>query len=195
MVAMYSADEIRTRLAGVLDPDGAFPDRPGERVAAVLVPVVTTGDPRIVFTLRTGTLSRHAGEISFPGGLADPGETPVATALRETDEELGLPPDEVEVLGTLGTFHTRVLGTVIVPVVGLLASEPEFRPNAAEIERVLLQPVAGLSGMGRESEFTWEGQTFPTYVFDTPGQVIWGATARILRGFLDALESPAIRPG
>ena len=179
MVAMYSADEIRKRLGSVLDPDGAFPDLPSERVAAVLVPVVTSGDPRIVFTLRTGTLSRHAGEISFPGGLADPGETPVATALRET----------------LGTFHTRVLGTVIVPVVGLLASEPEFRPNAAEIERVLLQPVAGLSGLGRESEFTWEGQTFPTYVFDTPGRVIWGATARILRGFLDALESPAIRPG
>ena len=60
---------------------------------------------------------------------------------------------------------------------------------------MLVQPVAGLSGLGRESEFTWEGQTFPTYVFDTPGQVIWGATARILRGFLDALESPAVRPG
>jgi 8-oxo-dGTP pyrophosphatase MutT (NUDIX family) len=195
MVEMYSADKIRTRLAGVLDPDGAFPDRPGEREAAVLVPVVTTGDPRIVFTLRTGTLSRHAGEISFPGGLADPGETPAVTALRETEEELGLPADQVEVLGTLGTFHTRVMGTVIVPVVGLLAAEPEFRPNPAEIERVLVQPVAGLSGLGRESEFTWEGQTFPTYVFDTPGQVIWGATARILRGFLDALESPAVRPG
>jgi 8-oxo-dGTP pyrophosphatase MutT (NUDIX family) len=195
MVAMYSAAEIRTRLVGVVDPGGAFPDRPGERVAAVLVPVITSGDPRIVFTLRTGTLSRHAGEISFPGGLADPGETPAATALRETEEELGLPRDQVEVLGTLGTFHTRALGTLIVPVVGLLASEPEFHPNAAEIERVLVQPVAGLSGLGRESEFTWEGQTFPTYVFDTPGQVIWGATARILRGFLDALESPAVYPG
>jgi 8-oxo-dGTP pyrophosphatase MutT (NUDIX family) len=192
---MYSADDIRTRLAGVLDPAGAFPEAPDERVAAVLVPVITGGDARIVFTLRTDTLSRHAGEISFPGGLADPGETPAATALRETEEELGLPSDQVEVLGTLGTFHTRVLGTLIVPVVGLLASEPEFHPNAAEIERVLVQPVAGLSDLGRESEFTWEGQTFPTYVFDTPGQLIWGATARILRGFLDALESPTVHPG
>jgi hypothetical protein len=115
--------------------------------------------------------------------------------LRETEEELGLPSDQVEVLGTMRTFHTRVLGTVIVPVVGLLAGEPEFRPNAAEIELVLLQPVAGLSGLGRESEFAWEGRTYPTYVFDTPGHVIWGATAHILRGFLDALESPAAQVG
>jgi 8-oxo-dGTP pyrophosphatase MutT (NUDIX family) len=192
---MYSADEIRTRLAGVLDPSGAFPDVPGERAAAVLVPVITGGEPRVVFTRRTDTLSRHAGEISFPGGLADPGETPVTTALRETQEELGLPAEAVEVLGTFGTFHTRVLGTVIVPVVGLLASEPEFRPNAAEIERVMVEPLASLGPLGRESEFEWEGRTYPTYVFDTPGQVIWGATARILRGFLDALESPAARTG
>ena len=64
---MYSADEIRTRLAGVLDPAGAYPESPGERVAAVLVPVITDGAARVVFTRRTDTLSRHAGEISFPG--------------------------------------------------------------------------------------------------------------------------------
>jgi 8-oxo-dGTP pyrophosphatase MutT (NUDIX family) len=161
----------------------------------VLVPVITTAETRIVFTRRTDTLSRHAGEISFPGGLADPGETPVATALRETQEELGLAPGVVEVLGTFGAFHTRVLGTLIVPVVGLLAAEPVFTPNAAEIERVLIEPLASLDPLGRESEFEWEGRTYPTYVFDTPGQVIWGATARILRGFLDALESPAARAG
>jgi 8-oxo-dGTP pyrophosphatase MutT (NUDIX family) len=192
---MYSADEIRSRLAGVLDPAGTYPESPGERVAAVLVPVITDGEARIVFTRRTDTLSRHAGEISFPGGLADPDESPTGTALRETQEELGLSPDLVEVLGTFGTFHTRVLGTLIVPVVGLLASEPAFRPNAAEIERVLIEPLAALGPLGHESEWEWEGRTFPTYVFDTPGQVIWGATARILRGFLDALESPAARTG
>ena len=190
---MYSADEIRSRLAGALDPAGAYPESTGERVAAVLVPVITDGEARIVFTRRTDTLSRHAGEISFPGGLADPGETPTITALRETEEELGVAAGLVEVLGTFGTFHTRVLGTVIVPVVGLLASEPVFRPNAAEIERVLIQPLAALGSLGHESDWEWEGRRFPTYVFDTPGQVIWGATARILRGFLDALESPAAR--
>src|SRR5262245_32173141 len=185
---MYSADEIRTRLAGVLDTDGAFPAATGERLAAVLVPVITDGETRVVFTRRPDTLSRHAGEISFPGGLADAGETPVVTALRETEEELGVTSDLIEVLGTFGTFHTRVLGTVIVPVVGLLAAEPAFRPNPAEIDRVLIEPLAALDTLGHESEFEWEGRTFPTYVFDTPGQVIWGATARILRGFLDALE-------
>jgi 8-oxo-dGTP pyrophosphatase MutT (NUDIX family) len=192
---MYSADEIRSRLTGVLDPAGGYPDARDERIAAVLVPVITDGEPRIVFTRRTDTLSRHAGEISFPGGLADPGETPTVTALRETEEELGIAADLVEVLGTFGTFHTRVLGTVIVPVVGLLASEPAFRPNAAEIQRVLIESLASLGPLGHESQWEWEGRTFPTYVFDTPGQVIWGATARILRGFLDALESPAARAG
>jgi 8-oxo-dGTP pyrophosphatase MutT (NUDIX family) len=192
---MYSADEIRARLAGSVDRAGAYPDVGDERVAAVLVPVITGGETRIVFTRRTDTLSRHAGEISFPGGLADPGETPPVTALRETEEELGLPADTVDVLGTFGAFHTRVLGTLIVPVVGLLAAEPVFTPNPDEIERVLIEPLASLDPLGHESEFTWEGRTYPTYVFDTPGQVIWGATARILRGFLDALESPAARAG
>ena len=144
MVAMYSADEIRTRLAGVLDPDGAFPNRPGERVAAVLVPVVTTGDPRIVFTLRTGTLSRHAGEISFPGGLADPGESPAEAALRETREELGIPGEGVELLGALPSVPTHVSRILIVPFVGLLHLDPRLTPNADEIAAVLEFPLARL---------------------------------------------------
>jgi len=191
---MYSAAEIRERLSGALDSRDEFPRGTRDRLAAVLVPLVTDGETRVILTKRTSTLSRHAGEVSFPGGLADPGEGPTTTALREADEELGLPGGAVEVLGALGAVHTRVLGTLIVPVVGLLAEEPALRPNAAEIERVLTPPLAGLAVLGRETTFTWEGETFPTYVFDTPGDAVWGATARILRGLLDHLESPA-RPG
>jgi len=192
---MYSAEQIRERLAGALDSRDAFPDDSSDRMAAVLVPLVTDGETRVVLTKRTATLSRHAGEVSFPGGLADPGEGPRATALRESREELGLPPGSVEVLGALQSVHTRVLGTLIVPVVGLLATEPAFRPSPAEIERVLVLPLAGLAALGREATFTWEGDTFPTYVFDTPGDVVWGATARILRGLIDTLESPAAGRG
>jgi len=188
---MYSAAEIRERLSGALDARDEFPSQTPDRLAAVLVPLVTDGETRVILTKRTETLSRHAGEVSFPGGLADPGEGPRTTALRETQEELGLAAGAVEVLGTLGAVHTRVLGTLIVPVVGLLAEEPVLHPNAAEIDRVLTLPLAGLAGIGRETMFTWEGETFPTYVFDTPGDVVWGATARILRGLLDTLESPA----
>jgi len=192
---MYSAEQIRERLAGALDSRDAFPDDSPDRMAAVLVPLVTDGETRVVLTKRTATLSRHAGEVSFPGGLADPGEGPRATALRESREELGLPPAAVEVLGALESVHTRVLGTLIVPVVGLLATEPAFRPSPAEIDRVLVLPLAGLAALGRETTFRWEGETLPTYVFDTPGEVVWGATARILRGLIDTLESPVAGRG
>jgi 8-oxo-dGTP pyrophosphatase MutT (NUDIX family) len=188
---MYSAAQIRERLSDALDSRDEFPSRTPDRLAAVLVPLVTDGDTRVILTKRTATLSRHAGEVSFPGGLADPGEGPTATALREADEELGLAARSVEVLGALAAVHTRVLGTLIVPVVGLLAEEPALRPNAAEIDRVLTLPLADLAALGRETTFAWEGETFPTYVFETPGDVVWGATARILRGLLDLLESPA----
>jgi len=191
MAGMYSAAQIRERLSGALDDRDAFPTDTPDRLAAVLVPLVTDGETRVILTKRTATLSRHAGEVSFPGGLADPGEGPTTTALRETEEELGLATGAVEVLGALGAVHTRVLGTLIVPVVGLLAEEPALSPNDAEIERVLTLPLADLATIGRETTFTWEGETFPTYVFDTPGDVVWGATARILRGLLDTLESPA----
>jgi len=184
---MYSAAEIRERLSGALDSRDEFPDGTPDRLAAVLVPLVTDGNTRVILTKRTATLSRHAGEVSFPGGLADPGEVPTTTALREADEELGLPAGSVEVLGALGAVHTHVLGTLIVPVVGLLDEQPALRPNAAEIERVLTLPLADLAAIGRETTFTWEGETFPTYVFETPGDVVWGATARILTGFLTHL--------
>src|SRR5438046_3076006 len=90
----------------------------GARPSAVLVPVLAAApEPRLVFTLRTEDLSRHAGEVSFPGGLADPGESLAETALREAEEELGLIPAEVELLGSLPPVHTHVSGIVIAPYV------------------------------------------------------------------------------
>jgi 8-oxo-dGTP pyrophosphatase MutT (NUDIX family) len=186
---MYSPTLIRQRLTGALVPAPRVSPLPDSAPAAVLVPVLTASDQaRLVFTERTHTLSRHAGEISFPGGLVDPGEDPAEAALREAEEELGLAPAEVELLGSLPLVHTHVTGVLIVPFVGLLRRDPAFTPNAAEIAQVLEYSVADLVARRREREFEHEGRTFFTDVFDMDGHVIWGATARILRTFIDAVE-------
>lgn len=186
---MQPANEIRERLKLVLDTDPGVPWLPGSRPGAVLIPVLAAGpEVRLVFTERTMDLSRHAGEISFPGGLVDPGEAPAAAALRETHEELGIAPSDVELIGSLPMVNTYVSGVLIVPFVGLLWSDPQLTPNAAEIAEVLEYPLSELVARRREEELVHEGTVFLTDVFDMDGHVIWGATARILRQFLEALE-------
>jgi 8-oxo-dGTP pyrophosphatase MutT (NUDIX family) len=187
---MMSADQLRATLRRGLHADPTPEAPPGTALAAVLVPVLAAeaADPRVVFTKRTETLSRHAGEISFPGGLADPGELPSAAALREVQEELGLRPSEVEVLGALPSVHTHVSGILIVPFVGLLWRDPRYTPNAAEIADVLEFPLTALRNAGREPEFEHEGSRFRTFVYEMEGHLIWGATGRILWSFFDELE-------
>jgi 8-oxo-dGTP pyrophosphatase MutT (NUDIX family) len=196
---MYSSQELRALLPLFLDRHSDATVPPGDSLASVLVPVlVSTPDPRVVFTRRTETLSRHAGEISFPGGLADQGEDPASAALRETEEELGLAPADVELMGSLPQVHTRVTRILIVPFVGLLAKDPRFTPNAEEIADVLEFRLADLIDRGAESEFEYDGNSFQTFVYDLDGHVIWGATARILWSFIELLRaqgrSGAARP-
>jgi 8-oxo-dGTP pyrophosphatase MutT (NUDIX family) len=196
---MYSSQDLREMLPLVLHSAPHVELPPGASLASVLVPVlVSSPDPRLVFTRRTDTLSRHAGEISFPGGLADQGEDPASAALREAEEELGLPPGDVELVGTLSAVHTHVSGILIVPFVGLLGKDPRFTPNAYEIADVLEFRLADLVARGAEANFEHEGSTFRTYVYDLDGQVIWGATARILWSFIELLHSHrrsgAVRP-
>ena len=193
---MYRPDELRDRLRGLLEPVvRPAPDLPpATALAAVLAPVLAAEPgPRLVFTRRTDTLSRHAGEISFPGGLVDHGEEPAAAALREAEEELGIQPWNVELLGALPPVHTHVTGILILPFVGWLREDPRFTPNAAEIADVLEFPLADLVARGSEEWLEHEGRSFRTFVYDMDGDVIWGATGRVLRSLIDLLESSPLR--
>jgi 8-oxo-dGTP pyrophosphatase MutT (NUDIX family) len=183
-----NASALRDRLRTLLDPAPLVEVPPDGAPAAVLIPILGAApEPRLVFTRRTDTLSRHAGEISFPGGLVDPGESLAAAALRETEEELGLAPADIELVGALEPLHTRVTGILIVPFVGFLWKDPRFTPSAAEIAAVLEYPLSELMALGKLSDFEFEGRTFTTHVYEMDGGTIWGATGHILASFIDLI--------
>ena len=183
---MYRSD-VRTRLQGGLDPSPSPRAGPGTRLAAVLLPLVA-GD-RLVLTRRTEHLSRHPGEISFPGGLAHDDDADLAaTALRETQEELGLSPEEVEVLGALAPVHTFVSAILIVPFVGLVAGDPVFAPSEDEIAEVLAYPLDELEAAETTVEWPRDRKVYRGFAYPMgDGNTIWGATAGILHQLLERL--------
>lgn len=156
------------------------------RAAAVLVPVVANPEPSLILTVRTDTLPSHKGQISFPGGSIDDDDpSPEFAALRETEEEIGLDPNAVEVIGELDTMPTFVSGYVISPFVGWLNERPTLQPNPAEVAEVLIVPIASLTDSIRaEPGFSHAGRTYPTEAWVWEERVIWGVTARLLRDFL-----------
>jgi len=162
-------------------PDGA--------PAGVLVPVLEGPEPSVFFTVRADSLRNHGGEISFPGGRAHPEDADLmATALRETQEELGLAPESVEIIGCLPFVHTRVTGFVVVPYVGLLSERPEFVPNPHEIAEVLEVPLAALLAAEEEREWEFDAERYQTYQYAHGAHTVWGATARIVKDLLDRLR-------
>ena len=184
---MYRSD-LRSRLEGLLEPSPTAVPAPGDRLAAVLLPFVD-GD-RLIFTRRTEHLSRHPGEISFPGGLEHEEDADlVATALRETEEELGLPRTEVEVLGALQPVHTFVSAILIVPFVGVVAGTPAFAPSEDEIAEVLAYRLDELSSAETTVEWPRDGHVYRGFAYPmTDGNTIWGATAKILSEMIELLR-------
>lgn len=165
-------------------------DLPGSdaRPAAVLCALFDDGgDVAVVLTRRSATLRSHTGEVSFPGGRLDPGETPLAAALREAEEEIGLDPGGVEIIGTLRPLSTSSSSSLITPFVGVLPGRPQLRRNAAEVARVFTVTLAELVAPGTYHEEIWEreGGAFGVHFFEVPGETVWGATARMLRDLLD----------
>lgn len=185
---------FETKLRDVLA--GAEPTRvsiEGAREAAVLIPVVGGPEPSLVFTVRTDTLSSHKGQIAFPGGKVDAGESPEQAALRETHEEIGLDPSLVRIIGELDTTPTFVSGYTVTPFVGWIDETPELTPNPREVAKVLRVPVGALGeGIRREAGFRHKDRSFPTEAWVWEDNVIWGVTARILRTFLNHLADAGL---
>jgi 8-oxo-dGTP pyrophosphatase MutT (NUDIX family) len=188
-----STEGLRENLRRVLlSPDEAVNvDVHGRTDAAVLVPIYLAGDDlHVVFTKRREDLRRHPGEISFPGGRRDDGETDLQlTALREAEEEIGLPRKAVEIVGALQPTPTIATGYAVYPFVGLIGSTRNWIPSAGEVAEVLEIPVAALiAGYGRR-RLVRRGVPVRTDTYVVGDHLIWGATARILSDLLDRLEA------
>lgn len=183
---------LRARLA---DPDAIPRDRPSpeddlERVArtggrvvsaAVLVPLVIRDEPTVLLTLRSSRLNAHAGQVAFPGGRAEAGETPEQTALREASEEVGLDPTFPELLGRLPPLLTGT-GFLVTPVVALLRPPFALRSDPAEVEEAFEYPLSRLLDPAaperRQQEFRGRMREF--WVWPHERHYIWGATASML---------------
>ena len=179
-------------------PEALFPPDPARRgrPAAVLVLLFpdAEGQARVLLTARASHMGAHAGEISFPGGSADEGdEDPIATAVREAVEEVGLEPAAcgLRVTGVLEVFALTVSGFRITPVVALAERRPECRPAPDEVARVVEAPVeAFLPDAPVELEERTIRRRLIRYgVYPVEGERVWGATARILKQFLDLITS------
>ncbi len=164
----------------------------GQIAAAVLVPLFpapSDGEPHAVFTRRRADLRRHAGEISFPGGRRDPEDADLReTALREAEEEIGLPRSQVRPLGELPTVSTFVTGYLIHPYVGLIPAGLAWRISEREVDAVLELPLRALRENRTRTRLERRGISFETDAYIVDDQVIWGATARILEHLFGRIE-------
>ena len=192
-----SADWLRQRFAlGVhYEPetrgDGLLRRSPEEiRSAAVLVPVVERDDQlTVLFTRRTAHLHDHAGQISFPGGRAEASESPLDTALRETEEEIGLARQHVEPLGELSEYVT-VTGYRVTPVVGLVRPPFELAPDDFEVAEIFEVPLAFLLDPAnhQRNSVVYEGLHRHYYAMPYGQYYIWGATAGMLMNLYRFLD-------
>lgn len=171
------------------------PDRPPAHAAVLLPLVVRAGEvTSVVLTRRTAHLKHHAGQISFPGGKSEPEDaSPIATALREAQEEVGLMPQQAEVLGTMPAYKT-VTGFVITPVVALLPPNLAWQPDPGEVAEVFEVPLSHLMNPAHHQwhEHEWQGHkrqylSMPWHDAAAQRYFIWGATASMLRNFYHLL--------
>ena len=170
--------------------------RPGAqtRRSAVLVPLYDDGgELYVVLTRRSSNLRSHTSEVSFPGGRSDEGESPLATALREAEEEIGLAPPLVRPIGELDRFVTVGSASLVHPMVGVLPGRPELAPAPDEVEHILHVPLSELLAEGVFREELWPigERERPITFFELHGDTVWGATAAMLRQLLSLAVSIA----
>lgn len=173
-----------------LNPDTVLPVGRNLRPAGVLAPVIRRDDGlHLLLTKRSSALRHHPGQIAFPGGKQDGGDADVtAAALREAHEEIGLPPAQVELLGTLPA-HETVTGFIVTPVIGFVAEPFEILPERGEVDEVFSVP---LSHVLSDANYViqsrrWRGQDRSYFAVPYGPYYIWGATARMLRAWTDQI--------
>jgi 8-oxo-dGTP pyrophosphatase MutT (NUDIX family) len=199
---VITADDLRAAFGGRVGSPSFVEETGAARASAVLAPFYDLhGELYTVLTRRSWDLRSHTGEVSFPGGGQDPGETLIEAALRESKEEIGLDPSTVEILGELDHLMTISSRSFIVPFVALLPDVPELAPNPAEVDAVLHVPVRELLLDEVYREERWTFATPPPWVppdlvatdeptersiffFELVGDTVWGATAAMLRHLL-----------
>jgi len=193
---LHAAPLAETASGGPSDFDLSPPHEPVQRPAsywpaAVLVPIVAHPEPCVLLTKRSPTLTKHAGQIAFPGGRIDATDAcPLAAALRETEEEIGLTASAVDVLGYLDSYRTGT-GYVITPVVGLIEPGFALALNAREVEESFEVPLNFLLNPANHTidERTLHGRARQFYAIPHEGRYIWGATAGIIRNMYERLFS------
>lgn len=159
--------------------------------AAVLVPIIKKRKSlHLLFTKRTDTVEHHKGQISFPGGAYDKSDTSfISTALRETEEEVGLPQTAVKILGALSDIVIPT-GFIVTPIVGFIEKLPELTTNSAEVAEIIIVPLEDFfkkKNFGKEMRFL-KGEDREIFVYHVWKEPIWGATAFIVKQFTDVLE-------
>ncbi len=179
-----SSLEVVTQAVAAFQPDQVL-RQPLENVrpSAVLVGLFESSNGvEAILTRRSQNLTNHRGEISFPGGRLDAGESVLQAALRETQEEIGLSPEDVEVVGELNSMATVVSNSHIVPIVGRYRTPPKLHAVNSEVDRVFSVPLSELVRTDTYSQEHWifDDREFQINFFYLDDETIWGATARIL---------------
>jgi mutator protein MutT len=185
--ARLDAASVAATLVALQRPVDAVPTFPGARLSAVLI-VLRDGNEgaEVLLTRRSMSLRNHKGEVSFPGGRVDAGETPEDAARREAFEEVAMPLDAVEIVGHLEPISTVVSLSYIIPVVGVLHGDPQLVPAAAEVARIFWTPLAELVRDDTYREEWWGSPPLDRSIhfFELDDETIWGATARLLHQLL-----------
>jgi 8-oxo-dGTP pyrophosphatase MutT (NUDIX family) len=164
------------------------------RHAAVLVPLLCReGDWAVLFTKRTDKVAHHKGQISFPGGAVEAHDpSPLQAMLRESEEEIGVKPEALDILGSLDEAATMASNFIIHPFVGVVPYGYAFEINSFEVESILTVPLhifLSFTGEPRVREVLYQGKTYRSPVFAFEGEVIWGATARVMENFVAVVGS------
>ena len=175
-------DDVRRAATG--HPDlPSIGDEHGPNSAVLCAVWEEDGEARVLLTRRTAWLRSHSGQVAFPGGRVEPGESLVDAALREAHEEVGLDPSSVEVIGQLSRMHTISSGAGIYPFVGVLrGGRPTLEANPDEVDRVFDVALGELMADGVFHEEIWgiAETERPIYFFEVDNETVWGATARML---------------